>query len=70
LFNHIGTRRPEIDIMEAYSGGGPSTGWSDSNLHPTAYAPTVWIDAGVLAGTKTIVTPDLSAAFHKYAVKW
>jgi len=70
LFNHIGTRRPEIDIMEAYSGGGPSTGWSDANLHPTAYAPTVWIDAGVLAGTKTIVTPDLSAAFHKYAVKW
>jgi beta-glucanase (GH16 family) len=30
----------------------------------------VWIDAGVLAGTKTIVTLDLSAAFHKYAVKW
>lgn len=70
LFNHIGTRRPEIDIMEAYAGGGPSSGWSDSNLHPTAYAPTVWIDAGRLAGTKTILTTDLSAAFHKYAVKW
>lgn len=70
LFNHIGTRRPEIDIMEAYAGGGPNSGWSDANLHPTAYAPTVWIDAGKLAGTKTILTPDLSAAFHKYAVKW
>jgi len=70
LFNHIGARRPEIDIMEAYAGGGPNSGWSDANLHPTAYAPTVWIDAGKLAGTKTILTPDLSAAFHKYAVKW
>ncbi len=70
LFNHIGARRPEIDVMEAYAGGGPNSGWSDANLHPTAYAPTVWIDAGKLAGTKTILTSDLSAAFHKYAVKW
>lgn len=70
LFNHIGTRRPEIDIMEAYAGGGPASGWSDANFHPTAYAPTVWIDASRLAGTKTILTSDLSAAFHKYAVKW
>ena len=70
LFNHIGTRRPEIDVMEAYAGGGPNSGWSDANLHPTAYAPTVWIDAGNLAGTKTILSSDLSAAFHKYAVKW
>lgn len=70
LFNHIGSRRPEIDIMEAYAGGGPNSGWSDANFHPTAYAPTVWIDAGRLAGTKTIQTSDLSAAFHKYALKW
>ncbi len=70
LFNHIGSRRPEIDIMEAYAGGGPASGWSDANFHPTAYAPTVWIDASRLAGTKTILTSDLSAAFHKYAVKW
>jgi beta-glucanase (GH16 family) len=70
LFNHIGTRRPEIDVMEAYAGGGPNSGWSDANLHPTAYAPTVWLDASRLAGTKTILTADLSAAFHKYALKW
>ncbi len=70
LFNHIGTRRPEIDVMEAYAGGGPNSGWSDANLHPTAYAPTVWLDASRLAGTKTILTSDLSAAFHKYALKW
>ena len=70
LFNHIGTRRPEIDVMEAYAGGGPNSGWSDANLHPTAYAPTVWLDAGRLGGSKTILTSDLSAAFHKYALKW
>jgi len=70
LFNHIGTRRPEIDIMEAYAGGGPNSGWSDANFHPTAYAATIWIDAGNLGGTKTMATSDLSAAFHKYALKW
>ncbi|MDB5840584.1 MAG: hypothetical protein JWQ23_2536 [Herminiimonas sp.] len=70
LFNHIDNRRPEIDVMEAYAGGGPSSGWSDANMHPTAYAPTVWKDQSVLAGTKTIQTTDLSAGFHKYAVKW
>ncbi|MES2538851.1 MAG: glycoside hydrolase family 16 protein [Pseudomonadota bacterium] len=70
LFNHIDNRRPEIDVMEAYAGGGPSSGWSDSQLHPTAYAPTIWKDAGKLAGTKTVQTPDLSADFHTYAVKW
>ena len=70
LFNHIGDRRPEIDVMEAYAGGGPNSGWSDANYHPTAFASTIWIDASVLGGTKTIVTPDLSAAFHKYGLKW
>ena len=70
LFNHIGTRRPEIDVMEAYAGGGPNSGWSDANFHPTAYAATIWIDAGRLGGTKTMVTSDLSAAFHKYSLKW
>jgi beta-glucanase (GH16 family) len=70
LFNHIGSRRPEIDIMEAYAGGGPNSGWSDANFHPTAYASTIWIDASVLGGTKTTLTSDLSAAFHKYGLKW
>jgi beta-glucanase (GH16 family) len=70
LFNHIDNRRPEIDVMEAYAGGGPGSGWSDANFHPTAYASTIWSDGGVLAGTKTMQTTDLSAGFHKYAVKW
>jgi beta-glucanase (GH16 family) len=70
LFNHIGTHRPEIDVMEAYAGGGAGSGWSDANFHPTAYAATIWSDGGVLAGTKTMQTSDLSTGFHKYGVKW
>ena len=70
LFNHIGNRRPEIDVMEAYPGGGPDSGWSNASLHPTAYGVTVWRDATSMAGSAMIQTPDLSAAFHKYGVKW
>jgi beta-glucanase (GH16 family) len=70
LFNHIDDRRPEIDIMEAYSGGNQEGGWSDGNLHPTAYAATVWQDPAAPSGEQTIPTPDLSAGFHKYGVKW
>ncbi|TFW00454.1 glycoside hydrolase family 16 protein [Oxalobacteraceae bacterium OM1] len=74
LFNHIGERRPEMDIMEAYAGG---NGWGNTDAqgiaHPTAFAPTIWIGdyEGHQAGTKmTQVGIDLSADFHKYAVKW
>ncbi|WP_194721824.1 glycoside hydrolase family 16 protein [Noviherbaspirillum malthae] len=70
LLAHIGDRRPEIDIMEAYPGGGPDTGWSDTSLHPNAYGMTIWKDASVLSGSRAITTPDLSAGFHKYAVRW
>ena len=75
LFNHDqpDPMRPEIDILEAYAGAGANSGWSDANLHPTAYAPTIWPTGsnGGSAGTKTISNlGDLSAGFHKYAVKW
>ena len=77
LFNHeAGAHpyRPEIDILEAYAGGGPNSGWSDSSLRPTAFASTVWpngIEGGAAAGTKTFANlGDLSAGYHKYAVKW
>lgn len=75
LFNHDGDHpyRPEIDVLEAYAGGGPGTGWSGADLHPTAFAMTVWpqgIQGGPSAGSKTMQTQDLSAGFHKYAVKW
>jgi beta-glucanase (GH16 family) len=72
LFNHPGDRRPEIDIMEAYPGGGPNSGWGDSNLHPVAFAATVWPNgaSNPAAGSKTLQTVDLSAGFHTYAVKW
>jgi beta-glucanase (GH16 family) len=66
--------RPEIDILEAYPGGGPNSGWSDANFRPTAFASTVWptgIDSAPNAGSKTFQNlGDLSAGFHKYAVKW
>lgn len=70
LYNHDGEERKEIDIMEAYAGGGVASGWSDANFHPTTYAPTIWTNTGVLGGTKMVQTPDLSAGFHKYGLKW
>ncbi len=72
LFAHPGDRRPEIDIMEAYPGGGPNSGWGDANLHPVAFAATVWPNgsSNPAAGHRTLQTVDLSAGFHTYAVKW
>lgn len=70
LFNHVGERRPEIDIMEAYPGGSKEGGWSDGNQHPTAFAATVWQDPAAPSGEQTIVTPDLSSGFHRYGLKW
>jgi beta-glucanase (GH16 family) len=66
-------RRPEIDIMEAYAGGVAPWGYIDSSgvSRPTAYGMTVWRDEGASAGTLQYdAARDLSAKFHKYAVKW
>ena len=73
LFNHIGERRPEIDVMEAYPGGVDPWGYTDKKgvARPQAYGVTVWLDEGVKAGGLQYDTRrDLSARFHKYAVKW
>jgi len=73
LYNHdyADPYRPEIDIMEAYPGGGPDSGWSNASLHPTAYGATIWRgNPDDRAGFYMLQTPDLSAGFHKYAVKW
>ncbi len=75
LLNHDqpDPHRPEIDILEAYPGGGVDSGWSDADLRPTAYAATVWPTgwANGPAGSHTVTgVGDLSAGFHKYAVKW
>lgn len=70
LFNYINGQKPEIDIMEAY-GGGSASGWSDDNYHPTGYAPVVWRDTDDRAGFALLFgLGDLSADYHKYAVKW
>jgi beta-glucanase (GH16 family) len=72
LFAHPGNRRPEIDIMEAY----PSAeGWGfidgDGIARPNVYAATIWRTEGDQVGQKMFATgKDLSAGFHKYAVKW
>jgi beta-glucanase (GH16 family) len=75
LYNHDdtnGTFRPEIDIMEAYAGGGPESGWSNAKFHPTAYAVTIWTGKPqVKGGSKMFMDlGDLSAKYHKYALKW
>jgi beta-glucanase (GH16 family) len=72
LFAHPGDRRPEIDIMEAYPGG---EGWgfidADGIARPNTYAATIWLTEGKQVGQKMYPTgKDLSAGFHKYAVKW
>jgi len=75
LFNHINERRPEMDVMEAYAGGAAPWGFKDASgvAHPQAYAPTVWKGDydGQLVGSRQYDTGmDLSAGYHKYAVKW
>ncbi len=73
LFAHPGDRRPEIDVMEAYPGGIEPWGFTDDEgvARPTSYAATVWLTEGVSAGEyKHDACTDLSARFHKYAVKW
>jgi beta-glucanase (GH16 family) len=74
LYNHDHKEsfRPEIDIVEVYPGGGPDSGWSGRNLRPTAYGITIWTgEPEVQGGFKMLQDiGDLSAKFHKYAVKW
>jgi beta-glucanase (GH16 family) len=64
---------PEIAMMHAYSGA-PNGAWSSASLHPIDYVvtavskPDTYI-AEFRARTGLSV-PDLSAAFHKYGVRW
>lgn len=69
LYNHDQADHPEIDIMEAYAGG--VSPWGDNNDHPTAYGSTAW-PTGPNGGSyfQQNMTPDLSAGFHKYGLKW
>ncbi|MBZ4420645.1 family 16 glycosylhydrolase [Myxococcus sp. RHSTA-1-4] len=82
LYAHPADARPEIDIMEAYPGGGPDSWWGDANLHPVNYGLTLhkanadYSYHEVPYATKLRdFSPygngvDLSAAFHTYGVKW
>lgn len=78
LYNHLidNSFFPEIDIMEAYPGGGAASGWSDKKLRPTAYGVTSWPMGasgprkGPSSGKMLTNLGDLSAGFHKYGLKW
>jgi beta-glucanase (GH16 family) len=76
LFNHIGSRVPEMDVMEAYAGG---EGWGVTDAQgvrrPTVFAATVWEgndpNNNRQVGFKMFAAGvDLSEGFHRYAVKW
>ena len=73
LYNHDGTLRPEVDIMEAYSGGAPDTGqfWATPDLHPVDYGVTCHRNDGDYIGGWKLQEylgnqGDLSAGYHKY----
>lgn len=79
LYSHPGNDRPEIDIMEAYSGGGPDSGWSDGALQPTNYGFTLHKANGdysyheiPFAKVMTNYLPAirLDDSFHVYGVLW
>ena len=64
---------PEIALMHAYSGA-PNGAWSNSSLHPVDYVYTAMSGPDNFIGEVRARTfrsmPDLSAAFHKYGVRW
>lgn len=78
LYNHEnGAARPEIDVMEAYSGGDPNGGWANAAKQPTNYGATIHEPSvGYSNGPRKLsesVAPagiDLSADYHVYAVHW
>lgn len=82
LYAHPGDDRPEIDIVEVYPGGGAASGWSDANYHPINYIMTMhkanadytWHEIPFAIKLRDFAPyqsgVDLSAGFHKYAVKW
>jgi beta-glucanase (GH16 family) len=76
LYNHdLPSLRPEIDIMEAYSGGGVESTWSDANFHPINYGMTLWRQEGDQIEFYKMLDlgfppVDLSAGYHKYGCLW
>lgn len=74
LFSQNTGLQHEIDILEAYPGGGPSKGWGTSALHPNNFAGTVWNNGSSNVGSNKMsdymATFDLSADFNIYACHW
>lgn len=76
LYNHDEADwRPEIDIMEAYPGGGFDSWWSDAELNPINYGMTLWQRDGSKIDDTTLRShiPDgvrLDTGYHKYGALW
>jgi beta-glucanase (GH16 family) len=80
LYAHDDNNRPEIDIMEAYSGAGSSSGWADDAGHPTNYGVTLHASVADGSSDNTWDTPykladslgsqRLDNGFHKYGCRW
>ena len=76
-YDHINTNRPEIDIMEAYTGGGYNSWWTDANYKPLSYGATVWLDPNVgninMYKLRDTLAPNgvrLDSDFHYYGCRW
>ena len=76
-YDHINTNRPEIDIMEAYTGGGAASWWTDAAYKPNNYASTVWLDPNVgpvrIYKLRDTLAPNgvrLDNSFHYYGCRW
>lgn len=82
LYAHPGNDRPEIDIVEVYPGAGPGSIWSDADFHAINYVMSLhkangdysWHEIPFSQRLRDFAPYenglDLSADFHKYAVKW
>lgn len=72
LYTNVGGVHREIDVMEAYPSGVPPWSSTGPDGVPSAvmYAPVVWTRRDGATGYAKVPTPDLSASFHRYGVKW
>lgn len=73
IFNHVGSDRSEIDIMECFVNGDGT--WSTTGFVPRQYAatmhnPPVWGSSTTAQSADTFGGMDLTAAFHTYGLKW
>lgn len=71
LYNHDTATHPGVSISHTFDG---TAGYSSSNYHPTNFKCSVdssdSTNVGSINAANYVTVPDLSTAFHIYAVKW